>query len=101
VPNVRLCVLPNRMRMLARCVAEIIDRYGSRPIMPDLSYLTTGELSTAETAAETLMNLHDKHQVLDRDLYVRLGTLLADVHMVQEDHLSRQPVTSSERTYWQ
>jgi hypothetical protein len=58
--------------------------------MPDLSILTTGELGTAEAAAETLMKLHDKHQVLDRGVYVGLGTLLADVHMVQEDHAAAE-----------
>lgn len=58
--------------------------------MPGLSYLTTGELGTVETAAEILMNLHDKHKVLDPGLYVKLSILLADVHKVQENHASAE-----------
>ena len=58
--------------------------------MPSLSYLTTGELGTVETAAETLMKLHDKHEALDPDLYVKLSALLADVHKVQENHASAE-----------
>ena len=58
--------------------------------MPSLSYLTTGELGTVKTAAETLAKLHDKHGVLDPDLYVHLSALLADVHKVQENHASKE-----------
>ena len=58
--------------------------------MPSLSYLTTGELGTVKTAAETLVKLHDKHEVLDSDLYVKLSALLADVHKVQENHASAE-----------
>jgi hypothetical protein len=58
--------------------------------MPSLSYLTTGELGTVETAAETLVKLHDKHEVLDPGLYVMLSALLADVHEVQENHASAE-----------
>ena len=58
--------------------------------MPDLSYLTTGELGTVETAARTLVKLHDRHEVLDPGLYVKLSALLADVHKVQENHASAE-----------
>jgi hypothetical protein len=58
--------------------------------VPSLSYLTTGELGTVETAAETLVKLHDKHDVLDLCLYVKLSALLADVHKVQESHASAE-----------
>ena len=54
--------------------------------MPSLSYLTTGELGTVKTAAETLVKLHDKHEVLDPGLYVKLSALLTDLHKVQENH---------------
>ena len=58
--------------------------------MPSLSYLTTGELGTVETAAETLMKLHDKHEVLNPGLYAKLSALLADVHTVMEDHATAE-----------
>jgi hypothetical protein len=58
--------------------------------MPDLSYLTTGELGTVETAAETLVRLHVKHEVLDPGLYVRLSALLGEVHKVRENHASAE-----------
>ena len=58
--------------------------------MPGLSYLTTGELGTVKTAAEILVRLHNKHEVLDPALYVKLAVLLADVHKVQENHASAE-----------
>ena len=61
--------------------------------MPSLSYLTTGELGTVETAAEALVRLHDKHEVLDPGLYVKLSTLLGEVREVrevQENHASAE-----------
>lgn len=58
--------------------------------MASLSYLTTGELGTVETAAKTLMTLHDKHEVLDPGLYVKLSALVADVKTVKENHASAE-----------
>jgi hypothetical protein len=53
--------------------------------MPNLNALTTGELNAAERACQHLMALHDQHDAIDRELYMGVSTLLADVHMTQED----------------
>jgi hypothetical protein len=58
--------------------------------MPNLSVLTTGELHATERACEYLMQLHDRHQAIDRDLYVKLSTLFADVCAQLEDHAAAE-----------
>jgi hypothetical protein len=53
--------------------------------MPNLDRLTTDELSTTETSCLWLIQMQDKHDIMPGDQAVKLSTLLADIHMVQED----------------
>ena len=53
--------------------------------MHNLSRLSGEELENAEAACEILLDLHRKREVLEPELFTRLDTALADIHMTQED----------------
>jgi hypothetical protein len=58
--------------------------------MPDLSVLTTGELHSAKNSCEYLMQLHDRHHVMEQDLHVTLSSYYADVCARLEDHAAAE-----------
>ncbi|MBV9447661.1 MAG: hypothetical protein JO345_17390 [Streptosporangiaceae bacterium] len=58
--------------------------------MPNLSDLSTDELGTAEAACEVLFDLHQRHEILDGELSVKLDTLLNDIRMTQEDQQKKR-----------
>jgi len=53
--------------------------------MPNLSSLSADELRHAEIAADLLLAMHQRYEILDRQLAVKLSTFVADVHVAQED----------------
>ncbi|MBV9451001.1 MAG: hypothetical protein JO345_34450 [Streptosporangiaceae bacterium] len=53
--------------------------------MPNLRDMPASDLDHAEVAADLLLALHKRYDILDRDLAVKLDTFLADVHAARED----------------
>lgn len=53
--------------------------------MSNVSGLSSDELRHAEIAADLLLALNQRYEILDRELAVKLSTFVADVHAAQED----------------
>jgi hypothetical protein len=51
----------------------------------NLGDLSQDELVRAEASVDRLLALHERHEILDRELAVKLSTFLAGVHAVLED----------------
>jgi len=58
--------------------------------MPNLSALSTEDLDHAEVAADLLLAMHQRYEILDSELAVKLSTFLADLHVAQEDKQRQQ-----------
>jgi hypothetical protein len=53
--------------------------------MPNLRDLTADELDNAGAACEVLLDLHQRHDVLDQATWSKIDTLRADITAAQED----------------
>jgi len=53
--------------------------------MSSLSSLPADVLERTEKACDHLAWLYEVHEAIDRELYVKASTLLADVHATMED----------------
>jgi hypothetical protein len=53
--------------------------------MPNLRDLTAGELDNSEAACDVLLDLHQRHHILDQKTWRRIGTLHAGIAAAQED----------------
>ncbi|MBV9451131.1 MAG: hypothetical protein JO345_35110 [Streptosporangiaceae bacterium] len=53
--------------------------------MPNLGGVPAEDLDHAEVAADLLLAMHQRYEILDPELAVKLSTLVADVHAAQED----------------
>jgi hypothetical protein len=53
--------------------------------MPNLRDLTAGELASAEAACDVLLDLHQRHDMLDQETWSKIDTLHADIAAAQED----------------
>ena len=53
--------------------------------MPNLRDLTADELDSAEAACDVLLDLHQRHDMLDRETWSKVDTLRADITAAQED----------------
>ncbi|MBV9448502.1 MAG: hypothetical protein JO345_21670 [Streptosporangiaceae bacterium] len=53
--------------------------------MPNLGGLSCDDLRHAEVAADLLLALHQRYEILEPELAVKLSTFVADVHAAQED----------------
>jgi hypothetical protein len=66
--------------------------------MPDdLSGLSRVELDKGEAACEWLLDLHREHQVAGGELPARLGALLSEIRMVQQDRAGPQLEETADR----
>ena len=60
--------------------------------MSSLSTLPADVLGRTERACDHLTWLYETHGAIDRELYVKASTLLADVHAIMEDRRNgKQP----------
>jgi hypothetical protein len=55
-----------------------------------LDRLTTGELNSADVAAQYLMSLHERHDAFDPQLHTKLSTARADVQAMLEDRAASE-----------
>lgn len=62
--------------------------------MSSLSSLPADVLGRTEKACDHLTWLYETHGVIDRELYVKASTLLADVHAIMEDRRMGQQRTA-------
>ncbi|MBV9447036.1 MAG: hypothetical protein JO345_14230 [Streptosporangiaceae bacterium] len=53
--------------------------------MPNLGGLSATDLDHVEVAADLLLAMHERFEILDPELAVKLSTLVADVHAAKED----------------
>jgi hypothetical protein len=53
--------------------------------MPNLRALTADELDSAEAACDVLLDLHQRHHILDQETWSKIDTLHADIAAAQED----------------
>jgi len=62
--------------------------------MSSLSSLPADVLARTEKACDHLTWLYETHNAIDRELYVKVSTLLADVHATTEDLITGQQPTA-------
>ena len=58
--------------------------------MPNLRDLTADELDSAEAACDVLLDLHQRHAMLDQQTWSKIDTLRADITAAQEDRQRKQ-----------
>jgi hypothetical protein len=58
--------------------------------VPNLRDLTADELDSVEAACEVLLDLHQRHDILDQVTWSKIDTLRADIAAAQEDRQRKQ-----------
>ncbi len=53
--------------------------------MPNLRDLTADELDSAGAACDVLLDLHQRHDILDQATWSKIDTLRADIASAQEE----------------
>jgi hypothetical protein len=53
--------------------------------VPNLRDLTADELDNAEAACDVLLDLHQRHDMLDQETWSKIDTFRADIAAAKED----------------